>query len=137
MWTRAATLLALAGDKDGHRDWCDRLPKQVSELTTTSANGKFEHATAVGKLCSLLPGNVDRTRPSAKFLQDAMNQNKNKTDGYKKWICACLGLVAVRSAHAARRRAHELLEQATRAVEVAIEQDERAGLAVLNNKVPS
>ncbi len=40
-------------------------------------------------------------------------------------------VTAVRSAHANRRRAHALLEQAKRAVEIAIEQGEEAALTFL------
>ena len=42
-------------------------------------------------------------------------------------------VAAVRSAHAARREAQELLARAQRAVEIAIEQDEKIALAYLNS----
>src|SRR5262249_18587713 len=89
LWTKAAALLVLAGDSEGHRQLCARMVEQFQNTTHA------EQAESVCKACLLLPGSIDGAKLPVDVLMTAAN-NDSTGDQFCRWFHASVALIALR-----------------------------------------
>jgi serine/threonine protein kinase/tetratricopeptide (TPR) repeat protein len=89
LWSKAAALLILAGDRDGYRQLCSRMIEQFAGTTLA------EQADSVCKVCLLLPNSADRSQLPSRVLVDGVEQGTARAD-FRGYFYAGMALIAYR-----------------------------------------
>jgi hypothetical protein len=102
-----AALLALSGDRDAYRDYCEQLIAEHGETKS------FQEAERLIKACLLLPGVIDPERLPIPFVEETLEQG-SVLNSWGACAFGTLALVALRTGNVEAAKA--CLERADAAV---------------------
>jgi tetratricopeptide (TPR) repeat protein len=93
LWQRVAPVIALAGNEEHYRQFCDRMVAQFTDTTNQDA------AEKTCKVCCLIPGAVDLSRLPLEPLAEPLDQGTAQAR-VRPWAWAVRALVAFRKGDA-------------------------------------